>query len=158
VSSKGCLHGQRNELLEKGKIQERCTDDYKGQYSGRNYTFQCELGSEKSTESTPGPRLNRAAELASFWDPQRKIVILGHHAVARMPGKSSIGQHCGPAYIIDGDISSYGNRCCSLNRFVKESCLCEIFVASRILNEGLGAFCLRTSNFITVGLFLTKPA
>jgi hypothetical protein len=77
VSSKGCLHGQRNELLEKGKIQERCTDDYKGQYSGRNYTFQCELGSEKSTESTPGPRLNRAAELASFWDPQRKIVIIG---------------------------------------------------------------------------------
>ena len=74
MSSKGCLHSRRNEFWGKRKIRERYTDDHRAGIREKLYS-QWELGSEKSTESTPYPRLNRAAELASFWDPQRMKTI-----------------------------------------------------------------------------------
>src|SRR5947209_6069325 len=78
-------------------------------------------------ESTPDPRLNRAAELASFWDPQNERNQRWQHAAAKMPRKSNIGRHCSLAYIIDGDILSYGELLQQLNRFLKESCLlCDL--------------------------------
>jgi hypothetical protein len=46
-------------------IRERYTDDHRAGIQEKLYS-QWELGSEKSTESTPDPRLNCAAELASF--------------------------------------------------------------------------------------------
>lgn len=57
-------------------IGERYTDDHRAGIPEKLYS-RWELESEKSTESTPDPRLNRAAELASFWDPQRTIAING---------------------------------------------------------------------------------
>jgi hypothetical protein len=80
--------GEMN-FWEREKIRGRHTDAHKGQYSEK-VCFQCELGSEKSTKSTPDPRLNRAAETASFSDPQRRFAINGHHAVPKMPRKSNI--------------------------------------------------------------------
>jgi hypothetical protein len=92
--------------------RERYTDDHRAGMQEKLYS-QWELGSEKSTESTPYPRLNRAAELASFWDPQNDRNQRGEHAAVRMPRKPNVGRHCRLAYVIDGDILSYGNRCSS---------------------------------------------
>ena len=71
----------------KGKRYEgRHTDDHKGQYSEK-VCFSMRIGIGEVHRVYPDPRLNRAAEPASFRGSTEKIAI---NAVPKIPRKSNI--------------------------------------------------------------------
>ena len=97
----------------KGKRYEGATQMITRVNIRKNYVFQCELGSEKSTESTPDPRLNRAAEPASFRDPQRRSRLTGTMRYRRCLGNQTLTTLWTCVYSCRMEIAATAKSICS---------------------------------------------